>query len=84
MCDKIAFERELERLINELAMEDGSDTPDFILAAYLLDCLDAFERATRLRGRWYGRRSSEPLNCGTGDSTPPTHHNTCHTKKAEP
>lgn len=49
------FERELAVLINKHSKENGSDTPDFILAKYLLDCLGAFNRAVDTRENWYGR-----------------------------
>lgn len=35
-------------------MEQESNTPDFILAKYLLDCLRNWNRATTERDRWYG------------------------------
>ena len=37
------FERELESLINRFSKENDSNTPDFILAQYLLGCLQALE-----------------------------------------
>lgn len=43
------FRKELETLINRHSLENGSDTPDFILAQYLTDCLEAFDRASRAR-----------------------------------
>ncbi len=51
----MTFEKELKGLINKHSMENGSDTPDFILAKYLRSCLLAFNGATRRRERWYGR-----------------------------
>lgn len=48
-----AFTRELEAVINKHCRENGSDTPDFILAAYMDDCLTAFNRATNWRTKWY-------------------------------
>jgi hypothetical protein len=48
------FEKKLRDLINYHSMENGSDTPDFILAKYLSDCLAAFDYATRVRATWYG------------------------------
>lgn len=50
-----SFRRRLEQLINEFSEENGSDTPDFILANYLIDCLDAFDNAVNHREVWYGR-----------------------------
>ncbi len=50
----IQFGKELEQLINKHSMENTCDTPDFILAAFLLDCLEAFAKATNRRADWYG------------------------------
>lgn len=47
------FRGELEKLINAHSMESYSDTPDFILAEYLVDCLKAFDRASKRREEWY-------------------------------
>jgi len=38
-------------------MENGCDTPDFILAKYLLNALDNFNAAVIERERWYGRQT---------------------------
>jgi len=46
------FERELERLINKHSMENGSNTPDFLLAEYLMGCLSLYNRVTTRRRRW--------------------------------
>lgn len=51
------FRADLAILLNRHSMENGSDTPDFILAAYLTDCLEAFDKATAHREAWYGRAS---------------------------
>jgi hypothetical protein len=37
------FKRQLETVINCLSMENNSNTPDFVLANYLVDCLTAFD-----------------------------------------
>lgn len=47
------FRDRLEDLINQQSMENGSDTPDFILADYLCDCLVAFDKAASAREKWY-------------------------------
>ena len=49
------FRKELEHLINRYSKENGSDTPDFILADYLGNCLDNFDTIVSARERWYGR-----------------------------
>ena len=48
------FRSELEKLINQHSMENGSDTPDFILARYITGCLGAFDEAVASRTHWYG------------------------------
>jgi hypothetical protein len=45
---------EIERAVNRVSGENGSNTPDFILADYLVSCLAAFDRAVQSRERWYG------------------------------
>ncbi len=47
------FRRDLRVLLNTCQQENGSDTPDYILARYLEDCLRAFDRAVVHRSRWY-------------------------------
>ena len=37
-----SFRKELSELINRNSMENASNTPDFILAEYLVNCLMAF------------------------------------------
>ena len=53
------FEKELEALINKHSLENASDTPDFILAKYLCNCLRAFNLATNRRVNWYLPHDSE-------------------------
>lgn len=45
--------KKLEKILNNHCAENESDTPDFILAEYLLDCLAAFDKATNRRTKWY-------------------------------
>lgn len=60
------FEEELCTLINKYSKENGSDTPDWILTEYLINCLDVFDMTVNQRETWYGR------TCGgvsiTGDT----------------
>ncbi len=44
---------EFRASINRLSREEDSNTPDFILAEYLINCLDAFEMASNCREVWY-------------------------------
>lgn len=50
-----AFEHDLRDLINRHSMENGSDTPDFMLADYLVQCLENFDVIVKARGIWKGR-----------------------------
>lgn len=46
---KGSFQADLEKLINRHSIEGGSNTPDFILACFMRQCLEAFDMATRRR-----------------------------------
>lgn len=48
------LERELAALLNSFSLENDSDTPDFILAKFLLDCLAAWNAGLQARDKWYG------------------------------
>ena len=54
------FERELTKLLNSQNMENGSDTPDFLLSEYLVQCLVTWNWMTKKRDNWYGQQ------CGDG------------------
>ena len=60
------FREDLEVLINQNSKENGSDTPDFILADYLADCLDTFDKAVTRRDEWYGKKR-QPIQDLYGD-----------------
>lgn len=46
------FKEELEHLINKHSMKNGSNTPDFILANYMTECLAAFNKAAEAVHTW--------------------------------
>lgn len=50
----VDFKRELTTLINRYNIEIGSNTPDFILANYLINCLHNFDSICNRRTEWYG------------------------------
>lgn len=52
---KIDFSYELRSLINRYSLENTSNTPDFVLAEYLVSCLNAFDTAVQQRENYYGR-----------------------------
>lgn len=45
----------LRRLLNSHSAENDSNTPDFILAAYMMECLRLFNVAVCARNEWYSR-----------------------------
>lgn len=49
---------ELQHLLNRHSRENDSNTPDFILAEYMMKCLIAFEEASNRREEWYGKKLS--------------------------
>ena len=57
------FKQDLQQLLNRYALEKGSDTPDFLLAEYLVHCLMLFDTTVAAREQWYGRTTSgmEPV-----------------------
>lgn len=58
-----AFKAELQALINRHSIENGSDTPDYILTDFLMGCLEAFEAGIARREGFYGRevRGGKPV-----------------------
>ena len=65
-----AFRYELQELINRHSQENGSDTPDHILAGYLCACLDAFDHATTARNV-STRKAEDSLPAGTAAPAEP-------------
>ena len=51
---KMSLKEDLTTAINKNSAENDSDTPDFILASYLIDCLEAFNKIHKSRSAWYG------------------------------
>ena len=50
--DERNFQAELAAVINKYSREGRSNTPDFILARYLVNCLEAYEAAMERREEW--------------------------------
>lgn len=51
------FRRELAMLMNRYSMENGSNTPDCLLADYLIESLRALDGVVNKRERWYGHKA---------------------------
>jgi hypothetical protein len=63
---KQEFQDELRHLINRHSIENGSNAPDFMLAEYLVGCLDLWNATVTRREDWYGRATQSdpcPSNC---------------------
>ena len=52
---QVHFRNDLAELLNMYSQENGSNTPDYQLADYLIDCLRALNRAINIRSSWYNR-----------------------------
>lgn len=48
------FTDDLCKLINQHGIEQCGDTPDYVLAQYLSDCIETLHKAVKVRDRWYG------------------------------
>lgn len=55
----LTFEDELAKLINKYSLESLSNTPDFILAWYLKDCLLSYNNAIQRRTEWFKQRAAK-------------------------
>jgi hypothetical protein len=51
------FEGKVARAINHHSFESGSNTPDFVLASFLSQCLKAFDDTITKREDWFKPRS---------------------------
>jgi hypothetical protein len=60
--NRTGFKVDLKTLINRYSKEGGSDTPDFILADYMDDCLEAYDRAVTRRTEWYTPEPKKSAN----------------------
>jgi hypothetical protein len=47
--------KDFEKVINRNSRENESNTPDFLLAEYLMGCLEAYERIHAANEKWYGK-----------------------------
>lgn len=54
---KSDLQETLAFILDLFSEENKSNTPDFILAQYLIDCLKAYNKATNCRDKWYNEKS---------------------------
>ena len=56
MANYSEFQKELQKLINVHSMENGSNTPDWILAEHLVSCLKQYDQSVIHREQYFGRQ----------------------------
>lgn len=54
MSDSLA--EEIRQVLNRASRENESNTPDYLLAEYLMSCLEAGENLIVSRDSWYNDR----------------------------
>lgn len=59
---------DLRTLVNRRSRENASNTPDFILAQFMHDCLNAYEMAVTRRAEWYGRMDEPGQSSASTDA----------------
>lgn len=52
----------LQSLINSYSVENGSNTPDFILANFLFKALISLDDTVNAREKWYGREAKTDID----------------------
>jgi len=57
------FREQLRDLLNHYSMENGSNTPDYILADYLISCLRTYDAAAQQLKQHLGNPQMEAV-CG--------------------
>lgn len=67
MASPVTFRAELCQLLSRNSMENGSNTPDFVLAKFLAGCLEAFDFAVHTREQWHGRNPQGPFSQETAE-----------------
>src|SRR3990167_610206 len=56
--ETVGLLKELTNLLNRVSRENKSNTPDFILAEFMMSCLIAGEILIKTREKWYGKYMS--------------------------
>ncbi len=59
------LERDISAVLNRHSAENDSNTPDFILAQFLIGCLAVWDIGVQQRETWYGR-DARPSEGGFG------------------
>lgn len=56
----MSLEQKIKAELNKSNAEAGSNTPDYILARYLIACLNAFDDGVKERNRWASMEAHKP------------------------
>ena len=67
----MTLREDIESALNRHSAENFSNTPDFVLARFLMGCLKAFDAAVIQREVWFGREPNLPASA----SPPAAVHN---------
>lgn len=70
--DRKNFIFDMAEVINRHNVENASNTPDIILAEHLYDCIEAWNRAVKLRNDWF--YSKDRVNTTIIDPMQPNSH----------
>jgi len=54
MYDKAKLEGQIAYLLNKQGLDSKYNTPDFVLAAHLIRCLESFGDGVAAREKWLG------------------------------
>lgn len=57
----MTFQKELEALINRHSMDNECNTPDFLLAEYLVACLAAYKGLKSANDHWHGVSATKSI-----------------------
>lgn len=67
--EQTTFHQELKRLLNRYSMENGSDTPDYVLARFITTSLSNFDEAVTSRNKFH--REGIIRDIGEGNAAMP-------------
>lgn len=51
-----SLKKEIAGLLNKYSQENRSNTPDYMLADFMLGCLNVYENTIRSRTEWFERK----------------------------
>lgn len=67
MKNELTFKKDLTSLINKYSLENGSNTPDFVLSEYLVMCLKAFNKSHQMKESLINKGNCNECKCSNVD-----------------